>query len=88
MLRNLKYIALVIGFALILATKLKYQKRIANNPDKSTPYNKEEKTMLYAGYGFLCISYSICNTLELEKDSLLESFNFFNSFLNTKFWAC
>ena len=56
MLRNLKYIALVIGFALILATKLKYQKRIANNPDKSTPYNKEEKTMLYAGYGFCALA--------------------------------
>lgn len=53
MLNNLKYIALVIGFVLILATKLKYQKRIANNPDKSTPYNKEEKTMLYVGYGFV-----------------------------------
>lgn len=54
MLKYLKYIALVIGFFLIMATKLKYQKRIANNPDKSTPYNKEEKTLLYVGYGF-CI---------------------------------
>lgn len=56
MLKNLKYIALVIGFVLILATKLKYQKRIANNPDKSTPFNKEEKTMLYAGYGFCALA--------------------------------
>ena len=56
MLRNLKFIALVIGFGLILATKLKYQKRIANNPDKSTPYNKEEKTMLYTGYGFCALA--------------------------------
>lgn len=56
MLRNLKFIALVIGFGLILATKLKYQKRIANNPDKSTPYNKEEKMMLYTGYGFCALA--------------------------------
>ena len=56
MLKNLKYIALVIGFVLILATKLKYQKRIANNPDKSTPYNKEEKMMLYAGYCFCALA--------------------------------
>ena len=56
MLRNLKFIALVIGFGLILATKLKYQKRIANNPDKSTPYNKEEKIMLYAGHGFCALA--------------------------------
>lgn len=56
MLRNLKFIALLVGFGLILATKLKYQKRIANNPDKFTPYNKEEKTMLYTGYGFCALA--------------------------------
>lgn len=54
--RYLKYIALIIGFILILMTKMKYQKRIANNPDKSTPYNKEEKTMLYTGYGFCVLA--------------------------------
>ncbi len=56
MIRYLKYVALVIGFVLILATKLRYQKRIANNPDKSTPYNKEEKIMLYSGYGFCALA--------------------------------
>ena len=56
MVRYLKYVALVIGFVLILMTKLIYQKRIANNPDKSTPYNKNEKTMLYVGYGFCALA--------------------------------
>ena len=56
MIRSLKYVALVIGFVLILATKLRYQKRIANNPDKSTPYNKQEKMMLYGGYGFCALA--------------------------------
>ena len=88
MLRNLKYIALVIGFVLILATKQKYQKRIANNPDKSTPYNKEEKTMLYAGYGFCALAILFVILWNQKRTCQLESFNFFNSFLNTKFWAC
>ena len=56
MVRYLKYVALVIGFVLILMTKLIYQKRIVNNPDKSTPYNKSEKTILYVGYSFCALA--------------------------------
>lgn len=52
--RMLKFVWLVVGIVLVMVAKIKYQRRTASNPDKSTPYNQKEKKMINTGYGF-CI---------------------------------
>lgn len=53
----LKYIALAIGFLLVMKVRTDYTKR--NGTQSENPYTKSEQTMLYAGYALIAVALAL-----------------------------